>query len=193
MHDCKHSLYPNQVSLWRLISPQKLVTYPRQSVGRGGRTKGKSCHERTGWCWWQWCWMKRVCPLAVSAAYPSPTPLYLSLSLVCFLPRCGYLQHTTECIAPRLYEYTTTLRKISTTAVTRTPRHRQQSFQKKTQKQHNAILVSPKNTPIYRNASCIRLVSIKRPFRAAGSSRKSPENKRQTLRPCPAPPGCTAR
>lgn len=95
MHDCKHALYPNQVSPWRLISPRKLVTYTRQS-GPRGRTKEKSCHERTGWWWWwwQWWWMKRVCPLAVSAAYLSPTPLYIALPLVFFLSLCGY--HHTE-------------------------------------------------------------------------------------------------
>lgn len=149
MHDCKHSLYPNQVSPWRLISPRKLVTYPRQSVGRGGRTKGKSCHERTGWCWWQWCWMKRVCPLAVSAAYPSPTPLYLSLSLVCFLPRCGYLQHTTECIPPRLYEYTTTPREISTAAVTRMPRKPTTKLPKENPKAKRYLCEPRRKTHLY--------------------------------------------
>lgn len=34
MHNCKHALYPNQVSLQRLISLQKLVTNPQQRVGR---------------------------------------------------------------------------------------------------------------------------------------------------------------
>lgn len=176
MHDCKHSLYPNQVSPWRLISPRKLVTYPRQSVGRGGRTKGKSCHERTGWCWWQWCWMKRVCPLAVSAAYPSPTPLYPSLSLVCFLPRCGYLQHTTECIPPQLYEYTTTPREISTTAVTRMPRNRQQSFQKKNQKQHTTCVNLAKKHTYIQRCKLYSFSFYQASFRAAGSSRKSPVN-----------------
>lgn len=102
--------------------PAKTCHVSPAECGPRGENKGKSCHERTGWCWWQWCWMKRVCPLAVSAAYPSLTPLYLSLSLVCFLPRCGYLLHTTECIPPRLYEYTTTPREISTATVTHMPR-----------------------------------------------------------------------
>lgn len=92
MHDCKHALYPNQVSPPRLISPRKLVTNPRQRVGRGGRTKEKSCHERTGWWWWwQWWWMKRVCPLAVPVAYLSPTPLNVSPPLVFFLSFTAWL------------------------------------------------------------------------------------------------------
>lgn len=99
MHDCKHALYPNQVSPRRLISPRKLVTNPRQRVGRGGRTKEKSCHERTGWwCWWQWWWMKKslpisgLCRLSLSL---SPTPLNVSpLLLFFFLSLRGYLQYT---------------------------------------------------------------------------------------------------
>lgn len=99
MHDCKHALYPNQVSPRRLISPRKLVTNPRQRVGRGGRTKEKSCHERTGWwCWWQWWWRKKslpisgLCRLSLSL---SPTPLNVSpLLLFFFLSLRGYLQYT---------------------------------------------------------------------------------------------------
>lgn len=135
MHDCKHALYPNQVSPPRLISPRKLVTNPRQRVGRGGRTKEKSCHERTGWWWWwQWWWMKRVCPLAVPVAYLSPTPLNVSPPLVFFLSLRGYLRYTPYCIPSQLYVCTSTLRKFSTTAVILMLHNRQRSFQKKTLK-----------------------------------------------------------
>lgn len=45
MHNCKHELYPNQVSLRCLISLRKCVRNP----GLGGRTMEKSCHQRTPW------------------------------------------------------------------------------------------------------------------------------------------------
>lgn len=48
MHDCKHTLYPNQVSPQRLISPQKLVTNPRQRVGRGGEQRKRAVMREQG-------------------------------------------------------------------------------------------------------------------------------------------------
>lgn len=48
MHDCKHALYPNQVSPWRLISPRKLVTYPRQRVGRGVEQRKRAVMREQG-------------------------------------------------------------------------------------------------------------------------------------------------
>ena len=48
MHDCKHTLYPNQVSPQHLISPQKLVTNPRQRVGRAGEQKERAVMREQG-------------------------------------------------------------------------------------------------------------------------------------------------
>lgn len=109
MHDCKHALYPNQVSPWRLISPRKLVTNPRQRVGRGGRTKEKSCHERTGWwCWWQWWWMKKslpisgLCRLSLSLSLPLPLTSLPSSCFSSFLSVATCSTHF-RCIKSPLY------------------------------------------------------------------------------------------
>lgn len=48
MHDCKHALYPNQVSPQRLISPRKVVTNPRQRVGRGGEQRKRAVMREQG-------------------------------------------------------------------------------------------------------------------------------------------------
>lgn len=48
MHDCKHTLYPNQVSLPRLISPRKVVTNPQQRVGRGGEQRKRAVMREQG-------------------------------------------------------------------------------------------------------------------------------------------------
>lgn len=48
MHDCKHTLYPNQVSPLRLISPRKLVMNPRQRVGRGGEQRKRAVMREQG-------------------------------------------------------------------------------------------------------------------------------------------------
>lgn len=48
MHDCKHALYPNQVSPQRLISPRKLVTNPGQRVGRGGEQRKRAVTRERG-------------------------------------------------------------------------------------------------------------------------------------------------
>lgn len=56
-------------------------------------------------------WMKRVCPLAVSVTYLSPTPLNVSPPRFLSFSRCGYLQYTPYCMPPQLCVCTSTLRK----------------------------------------------------------------------------------
>lgn len=48
MHSCKHELYPNQVSLRCLISLRKLVTNPRQRVGREGEQRKRAVTREHG-------------------------------------------------------------------------------------------------------------------------------------------------
>lgn len=48
MHDCKHALYPNQVSPQCLISLQKLVTNPQQRVGRTGEQREEAVMREQG-------------------------------------------------------------------------------------------------------------------------------------------------
>lgn len=135
---------------------------------------------------------RRVCPLAVSVAYLSlslsHSPERLSPPLV-FLPFSPWLPavHTFAVSSRRSTSGTSTLRKISTAAVTPVLHNRQRSFQKEKNKQSRKILLftSPskkkKKPPTHVQRYKLRSFCFyQAPFWVVRSSWKSLENSSQT-------------